>query len=174
MAQGFTRDHLAEIFRKIDLDGSGSISAPELQRALSNGTWSPFNIMTVQAMIDLFSPNRAMEIDFDGFVRLWSFVENWQRYFRAVDADNSGNIDINELQSAISRAGYRLSPAMYKLMMSRFDRKKTGVIYFDDFIHMCIILQKLTDQFRAADQDRDGYIQIGFEEFLSRVFTVFT
>lgn len=68
MAQGFTRDRLAEIFRKygvsvclfiafyrIDLDGSGSISATELQKALSNGTWSPFNIMTVQAMIGIFS-----------------------------------------------------------------------------------------------------------------------
>ncbi|KAM3173072.1 hypothetical protein ACTXT7_013217 [Hymenolepis weldensis] len=175
MAQGYTRERLIEIFQRIDVDRSGSISANELQRALSNGTWEPFNIMTVQAMIGMYSnPSYSSEIDFEGFVKLWKFVENWQNYFQAVDLDRSGCIDLNELQSAISKAGYRLSPAMYRLMMGRFDRKKKGVIYFDDFVHMCIILQKLTDQFRQADQDRDGYIQIGFEEFLSRVFTAFT
>ncbi|VDO06118.1 unnamed protein product [Rodentolepis nana] len=174
MAQGYSRERLLDIFHKIDVDRSGSISASELQRALSNGTWEPFNIMTVQAMIDLFSPSYASEINFDGFVRLWKFVENWQNYFHAVDTDKSGCIDQVELQTAIGNAGYRLSPAMYCLMMNRFDRKKKGVIYFDDFIHMCIVLQKLTDQFRDADQDRDGYIRIGFEEFLVRVFTAFT
>uniref|UniRef100_A0A0R3VZZ2 EF-hand domain-containing protein n=1 Tax=Taenia asiatica TaxID=60517 RepID=A0A0R3VZZ2_TAEAS len=112
-----------------------------------------------------------LEVNFDGFLRLWDFVEGWQRYFKAVDRDNSGC--------------YRLSPALYQLMMCRFDRKKKGVIYFDDFVYMCIILQvshdwvfaplhKLTEQFRNLDTDRDGYIQIGFEDFLVRVFTVFT
>lgn len=46
-----------------------------------------------------------MDINFDGFLRLWDFVEGWQRYFKAVDRDNSGCIDIQELQSAISQAG---------------------------------------------------------------------
>ncbi|EUB60619.1 Programmed cell death protein 6 [Echinococcus granulosus] len=174
MSQPFSRDRLCQIFQKLDKDGSGTLSASELQKALSNGTWTPFNIMTVQAMIDLFSPNHSLEVNFDGFLRLWDFVEGWQRYFKAVDRDNSGCIDIHELQSAISQAGYRLSPAMYQLMMCRFDRQKKGVVYFDDFMHMCIILQKLTEQFRNLDTDRDGYIQIGFEDFLVRVFTVFT
>lgn len=103
--------------------------------------------------------------------------------------------------SCFDIVGYRLSPGLYQLMMCRFDRKKKGVIYFDDFMYMCIILQvshgwvflllhmvsarpyfrspflftqKLTEQFRNLDTDRDGYIQIGFEDFLVRVFTVFT
>ena len=55
--------------------------------------------------IDLFSPNHSLEITFDGFLRLWDFVESWQRYFKSVDKDNSGCVDINELQTAISQAG---------------------------------------------------------------------
>ena len=42
-------------FFRLDKDGSGSLSAVELQKALSNGTWTPFNIMTVQAMIGMYA-----------------------------------------------------------------------------------------------------------------------
>lgn len=36
---------------RVDRDRSGYISADELQAALSNGTWSPFNPETVRLMI---------------------------------------------------------------------------------------------------------------------------
>lgn len=36
---------------RVDRDRSGYISAEELQVALSNGTWSPFNPETVRLMI---------------------------------------------------------------------------------------------------------------------------
>ena len=35
----------------MDKDRSGAISADELQQALSNGTWTPFNPETVRLMI---------------------------------------------------------------------------------------------------------------------------
>lgn len=39
------------LFIRVDRDSSGSINAAELQAALSNGTWSPFNPETVRLMI---------------------------------------------------------------------------------------------------------------------------
>lgn len=36
---------------RVDKDRSGYISADELQQALSNGTWNPFNPETVRLMI---------------------------------------------------------------------------------------------------------------------------
>lgn len=39
------------MFCRVDRDRSGYISADELQAALSNGTWSPFNPETVRLMI---------------------------------------------------------------------------------------------------------------------------
>jgi len=35
----------------VDKDRSGAISAEELQQALSNGTWTPFNPETIRLMI---------------------------------------------------------------------------------------------------------------------------
>jgi len=38
-------------FIRVDRDRSGAISAEELQQALSNGTWTPFNPETIRLMI---------------------------------------------------------------------------------------------------------------------------
>lgn len=41
-------------FIRVDRDRSGTITAEELQQALSNGTWTPFNPETVRLMIGMF------------------------------------------------------------------------------------------------------------------------
>jgi hypothetical protein len=41
---------------RVDRDRSGYISADELQVALSNGTWTPFNPETVRLMIGKYLP----------------------------------------------------------------------------------------------------------------------
>ena len=42
---------LFQVFRQVDRDGSGAINATELQAALSNGTWKPFNPETVRIFV---------------------------------------------------------------------------------------------------------------------------
>lgn len=39
------------VFKSVDRDRSGYINVDELQQALSNGTWKPFNPETVRLMI---------------------------------------------------------------------------------------------------------------------------
>lgn len=41
-------------FIAVDTDHSGQLSVDELQRALVNGDWSPFNIETVRTMVNMF------------------------------------------------------------------------------------------------------------------------
>ena len=38
---------------------------------------------------------------------------------------------------------------------------------FDLFVQSCIILKRMTDVFKKYDDDRDGYITLSFEEFLT-------
>ncbi|KAJ1372566.1 hypothetical protein KIN20_034753 [Parelaphostrongylus tenuis] len=45
--------NLQQIFSSVDKDRSGNISVDELQRALSNGTWNPFNPETCRLMIGI-------------------------------------------------------------------------------------------------------------------------
>jgi len=42
----------------LDTDGSGQLSADELQKALINGDWSPFNIETVRLMVNMFDTGK--------------------------------------------------------------------------------------------------------------------
>lgn len=166
------RNFLWNVFAKIDKDHSGSITADELQQALSNGSWTPFNPETVRLMIGMFDRDNSGAIEFNEFEALWQYVTDWQRTFRSYDQDNSGTIDRQELKTALTNFGYRLSERMYTLLITKFDRSDKGSINFDDFIQCCLILQILTNAFRSRDRNLNGWITIGYEDFLGMVFSL--
>jgi len=163
------RNFLYSVFQKVDRDGSGSINANELQSALSNGTFSPFNPETCRLMIGMFDRNNSGTIDFDEFGALWKYVTDWQACFRSFDRDNSGTIDRNELHTALTSFGYRLHPTTIDMLLKKFDRIGQGCVAFDDFIQCCVVLHQLTSAFRQHDTDQDGVIQIHYEQFLQMV-----
>ncbi|KAK2187299.1 hypothetical protein NP493_170g00015 [Ridgeia piscesae] len=131
-------------FQTVDADHSGQISVTELQQALLNGNWSPFNPETCRLMIGMFDRNKF-------------------------DRDRSGNIDGAELHQAFQTFGYNLSANFVNLCLRVFNRQKTSTINFDDFIQCSVLLKTLTDQFRAKDVQGRGVIQLQYEEFLIMV-----
>ena len=80
------------LFYRVDSDHSQSINALELQSALSNGTWTPFNPETVRLMIGMFDVNGSGTIEFEEFAALWKYVTDWQNCFRGFDRDGSGKM----------------------------------------------------------------------------------
>ncbi|XP_063915576.1 programmed cell death protein 6 isoform X2 [Zophobas morio] len=167
-----SREFLWDVFQRVDRDRSGYINADELQLALSNGTWSPFNPETVRLMIGMFDRRNRGQVSFDDFGALWKYVTDWQNCFRSFDRDSSGNIDKQELKTALTTFGYRLSDGLVETLIRKFDRHGNGTILFDDFIQCCIILYTLTAAFRQHDTDQDGVITIHYEQFLSMVFSL--
>jgi len=163
------RNFLLSVFQRVDRDRSGAINTDELQSALSNGTWTPFNPETVRMMIGMFDKDNSGTINFDEFGALWKYVTDWQQCFKSFDQDNSGSIDRNELQNALNTFGYRLAPPTIDMMLKKFDRQGRGTIAFDDFIQCCVTLHTLTASFRQHDTDMDGVIQIHYEQFLQMV-----
>jgi Ca2+-binding EF-hand superfamily protein len=166
------QNFLWSVFQRVDRDRSGQISAKELQDALSNGTWTPFNPETVRLMIGMFDRDQTGTINFQEFASLWKYVTDWQNTFRGYDRDNSGSIDKNELKTALTSFGYRLSDSFYDLLVRKFDRQNRGNVSFDDFIQCCVVLHTLTAAFRHHDTDQDGWINIGYEQFLTLVFSL--
>lgn len=65
--------------------------------------------------------------------------------------------------------GYRLSPQFAQSVVSRFDMNGQHKISLDFFIHSCVLIKSITDQFRAKDAANTGMIQVGYEDFLSAV-----
>nr|CAH7725622.1 unnamed protein product [Callosobruchus chinensis] len=167
-----SREFLWDIFQKVDKDRSGWINGDELGAALSNGTWSPFNPETVRLMIGMFDRNNRGQVSFEDFGALWKYVTDWQNCFRSFDRDNSGNINKEELRTALTSFGYRLSDGVISIILRKFDRHGNGTILFDDFIQLCVVLHTLTAAFRERDKDQDGVITIHYEEFLGMVFSL--
>ena len=71
-----------------------------------------------------------------------------------------------------SSLGYRLSDRFYDLLIRKFDRTGRGTVAFDDFIQSCVSIQTLTNAFRQFDRLQNGEITIGYEDFLSLVFSL--
>ena len=164
------QNFLWNVFSKVDSNRSGDITADELQRALSNGTWTSFNPETVRLMIAMFDRDRTGTINFQEFQGLWKYVTDWQNCFKGFDRDNSGTIDRNELKAALEKFGYRLSDQFYGNLIRKYDRVGRGVVTFDDFIQCCCTVQTLTSSFQQHDTNRNGWIQINYEQFLTMIF----
>ncbi|XP_072009006.1 programmed cell death protein 6 [Engystomops pustulosus] len=170
--RGQDQTFLMNVFRRVDTDNSGIISDNELQQALSNGTWTPFNPVTVRSIISMFDRECKGGVNYQEFTGVWKYITDWQNIFRTYDRDNSGLIDKNELKQALSGFGYRLTDQFYDILIRKFDRQRRGQVAFDDFIQCCIVLHKLTDAFRRQDTDQDGWIKVSYEQYLSMVFSV--
>ncbi|KAI8889480.1 EF-hand [Backusella circina FSU 941] len=167
--------NLWQWFTAVDTDHSGQLSVDELQRALVNGDWSPFNIETVRTMVNMFDKDNSGTIDFNEFAGLWKYIEDWKRCFQAFDEDNSGNIDAGEMGRALKTFGYNLSDNFIRVLVQKFDKyghtPGSGNITFDNFVQACVTIKTLTDSFRHFDTDNDGWIQINYEQFLQLVIT---
>ncbi|XP_059900517.1 programmed cell death protein 6 isoform X1 [Gadus macrocephalus] len=148
---------LWNIFQRVDKDRSGVISDTELQQALSNGTWTPFNPVTVRSIISMFDRENKGGVNFNEFAGVWKYITDWQNIFRTYDRDNSGFIDKNELKQALTGFGehqsYRLSDQFYGTLIEKFDRQRKGQVAFDDFIQCCIVLQESTCAAQLITED---------------------
>lgn len=98
---------------------------------------------------------------------LWGFLAAWRALFDRFDEDKSGHISFDEYAKALVAFGYRLSSSFVNLLYTTYDKSGEGKMSFDLFVQSCIILKRMTDVFKKYDDDRDGYITLSFEEFLT-------
>lgn len=154
-------------FAAVDRDGSGRITATELQAALANGQGGTFSDTACKMMINMFDKEKNGTIDIVEFQALYNYVNAWLNVFRGFDHDNSGSIQESELSAALTQMGYRVSPEFIRFLIKRSDPGNHQSITIDQFIVLCVQIQRFTDAFRDRDTDRTGTISIGFEDFLT-------
>jgi len=165
-------------FVTVDHDGSGAITAVELERALVNGDWTAFDLDTVKLLMSLFDRDRSGTIGFNEFSSLWKYIKDWQNVFRHFDRDRSGSIDGRELQEALHQFGYNLNPQLLTLVQKKYASNvsyRGGAlpgITFDRFVRACVVIKQLTESFRRLDTDQDGWIQINYDQFMETVLSL--
>ncbi|KAG5643198.1 hypothetical protein DXG03_001358 [Asterophora parasitica] len=156
-------------FSTVDTDRSGAITAVELERALVNGDWTPFDLDTVKLLMTIFDTDRSGTIGFN---------EDWQNVFKHFDRDRSGSIDGGELRDALGQFGYNLSPPLLDLVQRKYASTVASRggpppgISFDRFVRACVVVKQLSEAFGKLDTDRDGWIQINYDQFMQTVLSL--
>ncbi|KAH9851150.1 hypothetical protein C2E23DRAFT_260991 [Lenzites betulinus] len=169
-------------FAAVDTDRSGHISVHELQKALINGDWTPFDLDTVKLLMSIFDTDRSGTIGFNEFSGLWKYIKDWQNVYRHFDRDQSGSIDRTELADALRQFGYNLSPQLLQLVERKYDvLQGSGPpargaplpgITFDRFVRACVVIKQVTESFQRLDTDRDGWVQINYDQFMQTVLSL--
>ncbi|KAL8647839.1 MAG: hypothetical protein Q9210_005319, partial [Variospora velana] len=158
---------LFPLFKAVDKTGTGQLTEKELRAALVNGDYTSFDPHTVKMMIRMFDSDKSGTIGFDEFCGLWGFLAAWRSLFERFDEDRSGYISFSEYSNALVAFGYRLSSTFVSLLYRTYEKNGNDRMSFDLFVQSCIVLKRMTDVFKKYDEDRDGYITLSFEEFLT-------
>ncbi|KAI0732525.1 hypothetical protein C8Q72DRAFT_120038 [Fomitopsis betulina] len=165
-------------FTAVDTDGSGQVSAHELQKALINGDWTPFDLDTVKMLMTIFDVDRSGTIGYNEFAGLWKYIKDWQNVYKHFDRDRSGTIDVRELRDALTQFGYNLSPRLLDMIERKYDIRQGASgpglaqgITFDRFVRACVAVKQLTESFQRLDTDRDGWVQLNYEQYMSTVLS---
>ncbi|EIE85454.1 hypothetical protein RO3G_10164 [Rhizopus delemar RA 99-880] len=126
-------------------------------------------------MVNMFDTDNSGTINYNEFIGLWKYIEDWKRCFQAFDVDRSGSINESEMGNALRSFGFNVSPRFVHTLIQKFDRFATmnntgkGDVTFDNFVQACVTVKTLTDSFKQFDNDHDGWIQINYEQFLDLV-----
>ncbi|MPC09809.1 Peflin [Portunus trituberculatus] len=87
---------------------------------------------------------------------------NIASWFRAVDQDNSGQINAKELRQALQNGNWsNFSDEACRLMISMFDRDRTGTICIQEFAQLFSFINQWTEVYRRFDRDNSGTIDEG-------------
>ena len=85
---------------------------------------------------------------------------NVAQWFTAVDTNKSGQISIQELQSALVNGDMsHFSEEACKLMIKMFDRNQAGTLTITDFAELFKYINQWKATFEGIDKDRNGYIE---------------
>jgi len=136
-----------------------------------------FDLDTVKMLMNIFDTDRSGSIGFVEFSGLWKYIADWQNVFRHFDRDQSGSIEGRELAEALRSFGYNLSPPLLMLVEQKYASGTTAGfgpppgITFDRFVRACVVVKTLTEAFQRADTNRDGWVQLNYEQFMKIVLS---
>ncbi|KAJ8440468.1 hypothetical protein Cgig2_013627 [Carnegiea gigantea] len=147
-------------FNRIDCDGNGVIDDQELQTVLTTSCGHKFSLRTVHLLMHEFTHSNKRMIGPKEFVPLYHCLQQWRGIFQRFDRNRNGSIESQELAQALASLGYKVSPQIISLLVSKFSRSAGG--------RCCITVKGLTEAFKAKE-DMYGRATFGHEEFLLTV-----
>ncbi|TFK69388.1 hypothetical protein BDN72DRAFT_897289 [Pluteus cervinus] len=74
-------------FFSVNTDRSGTITTPELEKALVNRDGTVFNLDTVKLLMMAFDSDWSGTISFPKFIGVYNYIREWQSVYQYFDLD---------------------------------------------------------------------------------------
>lgn len=162
----YSENNVIKYFEFVDKDHSGKINKEELQEALINGQGEHFSSDCCKLLIELFDREKTGFIGVDDFVHLYKYVNEWVTVFKTYDKNNSKGIEEDEMIQAFKTMGFKFSNEFARMLIDVNDPVNRRVITIDQFVVVCVKIQRLTDFFRVRDVNQNGEIRLSYEDFI--------
>ncbi|EMS15125.1 grainin 2, putative [Entamoeba histolytica HM-3:IMSS] len=161
---------LQDWFKKIDKDKSGTLELDELLKA----KWPKdmkMNNETIKRLMLIFDADNNGSIGFYEFIALYNWVKLCVATFKHFDVDQSGSLDITELQVALPQLGFNLNKqscdALIRANKNLIGKKKLNQVQFicaTSYLAQCRTIYQLT-----FDTHRDQLDPVEFDKFINLV-----
>ena len=139
-ARNFTDDEVAQLrkgFDQMDKDHSGFLDEEEIKSFLEEVGMEPEYARLIMRVFDV---NKDGQISFDEFREFMKAMAQLERdpkklyrmLFDAIDEDNNGSIDVEEMVEFAKCLGVELSGAEAEAAFKEIDKRSNGLIDFDE------------------------------------------
>ncbi|KAN0136146.1 hypothetical protein V8E53_006006 [Lactarius tabidus] len=168
-------DEVFAWFTAIDQDGSGQVSAEELQSALISGYGGKrFSTETVRYLMSVFDLDASGEIGIEEFKPLWDYVKQWREMFESFDDNQDGIIDAGELSNALQYYKLEVGPLVISFLIHKYGTTPQGhngppQIELDRFVCACVVVQQMSalyDRCGAGRATDRAAMEVSRDEFL--------
>ena len=134
-------EKLWQAFSVFDVDGSGAISASELQEVMESLGQNPSST-ELREMIKEVDLDHSGSIDFDEFKALMISRQGDSKSrlklaFQVFDQDNSGQITVEEMRGIMNK--FELTDAELDAMVKEVDVDGDGAIDFEEFCQLALV-----------------------------------
>lgn len=161
-------------FTAIDQDGSGQVSAEELQSALISGYGGKrFSTETVKYLMSVFDLDGSGGIGIDEFKPLWDYVKQWREMFESFDDNQDGIIDAVELSNALKYYNLQVGPLVINFLIHKYGTSPHGhkgapQIELDRFVCACVVVQQMSALYDrcAAGRATETPMEVNRDDFL--------
>ena len=128
-------------------------------------SWSSFRPELVSLLVQRFGRERLGTVTLYELNRIVAYILERTRLFDRIKIPHAETMSVEGLTIALTSSGYRLGVTVTETIFTMHAGPDKDALDLHGFIHCCVVLEHLTDEFKRIDVLRRGVIDVGFEEF---------
>lgn len=102
-----------------------------------------FSLEACRSIITMVDKDRNGKLDYKEFSDVWRRIMQYRVTFKKYDRDNSGDMNVDELQQSLLTWKIKINSTVLRALISRYANRR-GFLSFDDYIQICCRVQSIS------------------------------